>query len=99
MSSLSPLLPGTITASVFRSAVSLRSSRRSALRALASGPWQVKQFSERIGRMSRLKWTGSGSPARAAVGTVPRVRTRPRHATDDTKAVARHDRSGVRSNE
>jgi hypothetical protein len=66
MSSLSPLLPGTITASFRRSAVSFKSSRRSALRALASGPWQVKQFSESIGKMSRLKWTGSLSPARAA---------------------------------
>ncbi len=76
MSSLSPLLPGTITASVSRSADSLRSNRRSALRAFASGPWQGKQFSEKIGKMSRPKWTGSGSPACAAGGT-GRWRARP----------------------
>ena len=35
------------------------SSRRSALRLAASGPWHSKQFSERIGRTSRLNGTGS----------------------------------------
>ena len=76
ISSLSLLLPGTITGSFFRSASSLRSSRSSALRALASGPWQVKQFSDRIGRMSLLKWTGSESPARAAEETGPWAKNR-----------------------
>ena len=36
-------------------ASSSRSRRSSASRVLASGPWQVKQLSERIGRMSSLK--------------------------------------------
>ena len=35
------------------------SSRRSALRLAASGPWHSKQFSERIGRTSRLNGTDS----------------------------------------
>src|SRR4029079_19333004 len=43
------------------------SSRRSALRFLASGPWQAKQRSERIGRTSRRKSTRS-----AAVDSDPR---------------------------
>src|SRR5437868_13067825 len=36
-------------------ASSLRSNRRRALRSFSSGPWHLKQFSEKIGRMSRLK--------------------------------------------
>ena len=70
ISSLSPLLPGTMTGSLVRRAPSFTSSRRSALRVLASGPWQMKQFSERIGRMSRLKSTGSG-PAERGGKAVP----------------------------
>jgi hypothetical protein len=43
-----------------------------ALRVFLSGPWHRKQFSDRIGRMSRLKPTGfSGAfPLPAAAGTL-----------------------------
>src|SRR5436309_15557735 len=37
---------------------SLVSSRSLACRACSSGPWQAKQLSERMGRISRLKSTG-----------------------------------------
>ena len=59
--SLSALLPGTITVfpSLTRNAPSLVSSRNFALRAFSSGPWHLKQLSEKIGRTSRLK---SASP-------------------------------------
>ena len=53
---------GTIAHSV---APSSRSSRNSAFRAAESGPWQAKQRSARIGRMSRLK-LGSSAAAVAA---------------------------------
>ena len=56
MSSLTSLLPGTIT-SAFASCS--RSSRSFALRALPSGPWHVKHVSERIGSTSRLKSTAA----------------------------------------
>ena len=39
------------------SALSFMSSRNLAFRVFASGPWQVRQFSEKIGRTSRLKLT------------------------------------------
>ena len=54
--SLPPGLPATNgrTPSSLRNAPSSVSSRRPALRWLASGPWHWKQLSERIGRMSRL---------------------------------------------
>ncbi len=73
ISSLSPLLPGTMIGSFDRSVLSLRSSLRSALRVLTSGPWQSRQFSDRIGRTSRLNLTGEESPARAANGRIPRI--------------------------
>ena len=53
--------PGWITP--LASALSRRSSRRPACRALLSGPWHAKQFSERIERMSRLKSTRSAPGA------------------------------------
>src|SRR5262249_45983056 len=50
-------------------APSLVSSRRPALRFLASGPWHLKHLSERIGRTWKLKSTfRAGSAARAAMG-------------------------------
>lgn len=51
--------PGTIARCPSRSAVEeIRSSnRKSACRAAASGPWQWKHLSARIGRTSRLYWT------------------------------------------
>lgn len=51
--------PGTITApsSALLTAASGRSRRKSASRLSASIPWQAKQFSERIGRTSRLNET------------------------------------------
>jgi len=45
-------LPGMNTSALMAS--SRWSSRSFALRDALSGPWQAKQFSERIGRMSRL---------------------------------------------
>ncbi len=59
-SSLFARLPGTTAGSrlaVFSKNPSFVSRRRPALRALASGPWQAVQYSERMGRMSRLKAT------------------------------------------
>ena len=58
--------PGTITKLPPRSdlAASSTSSRRSASRFAASGPWQRKQLSERIGRMSRLKSIAGGAAQR-----------------------------------
>jgi hypothetical protein len=38
------------------------------LRAAESGPWQVKQFSERMGRMWVLNSGFAGAAARAAEG-------------------------------
>jgi hypothetical protein len=58
-----PLLsgsPGTIGATPFRfgfNASSRRSNRIPAIRELLSGPWQRKQVSAIIGRISRLKRT------------------------------------------
>ena len=48
--------PGTMAAepSEMVTAESRSSSRRSASRCLGSWPWQWKQFSERMGRTSRL---------------------------------------------
>ena len=62
INSLSSGLPGTTEGSPDLppfSAPSLVSSRSLALRAPSSGPWQEKQFSERIGRIWRLKSTGA----------------------------------------
>ena len=64
-SSLSLLLPGTMTGSFVLRALSLTSSRKSAFRVFASGPWHVKQFSERIGKTSRRKSTGACAKALA----------------------------------
>src|SRR5438552_16660220 len=50
--------PGTIGTSpdlAGLKASSFRSKRNLAFRSLSSGPWHLKQFSERIGRISRLK--------------------------------------------
>ena len=58
ISSLSSGLPGTITLAMAPSRVSRRNF---ALRAAASNPWQAKQLSERMGRTSRLKSTGSSA--------------------------------------
>src|SRR5437773_5261666 len=59
---LSLRLPGLIAPILM--AASRSSSRRLALRAALSGPWQAKQFSARIGRTSRLysilAWAQSG---------------------------------------
>jgi len=41
----------------------LMSSRRAVIRLDASGPWQAKQFSEKMGRMSRLNWTVAAAAA------------------------------------
>ena len=62
--------PGTIAGSPdlppLRAASSV--SRRSLpLFLLSSGPWQAKQVSEKIGRMSRLNWTRSAAVAATVV--------------------------------
>ena len=67
ISSLSSGLPGTIDD--FDGDIPSRvSSRKSAWRVSASGPWQWKHLSERIGRMSRSK---SGSAGRSGVLKAP----------------------------
>jgi hypothetical protein len=63
MSELLAGLPGTIAPN--STASSRRSSRRSALRAALSAPWQAKQLSARIGRMSRLYSIFAGDGAAA----------------------------------
>src|SRR5512147_3135538 len=55
ISSLSFDLPGTMID--LAKAPSLVSRRSRALRAFSSGPWQAKQFSDRMGRICRLKST------------------------------------------
>src|SRR5581483_466133 len=63
------------------------SRRKPASRLFASGPWHVKQLSDRSGRMSRLKSTGFGLPAGTAALTGalvshPRKTDVPRRAID-----------------
>ena len=76
--------PGTITGSLVLRAPSLRSSRKSALRVFESGPWQVKQFCDRIGKTSRRKSTGSSASVSVGI-SASRART---------KSVARKDLRG-----
>ena len=78
ISSLSPLFPGTMIRSFDLSALSLTSNRSSAFRALASGPWQSRQFSDRIGKTSRLNRTDAESPPSASTGARSRKH---RHVT------------------
>ena len=63
MTSLSSALPGTMVHSVAPARVS---SRKPASRVPESGPWHVKQRSERIGRTSRLNSMATGSAPVAA---------------------------------
>ena len=72
MISLSALLPGTMTS---RLASASTSKRSLALRALASGPWQVKQVSERIGKTSRLK-SGAANTLQATENTAMEIQHR-----------------------
>src|SRR5262245_43866705 len=58
---LSSTLPGTKAPAL--TACSRISSRRSALRAAVSAPWQAKQFSTRMGRISRLYCSFSAEKA------------------------------------
>src|SRR5436190_2548774 len=70
-SSLSFRFPGIMAGSrfgVFSNRPSLISRRRPAFRLLASGPWQAKQLSDRIGRMSRLYRTADSA---AFIGVTP----------------------------
>ena len=69
--------PGTIGVPPLcsRVASSGRSSRSLALRDFSSKPWQEKQFSERMGRISRLK-ANCGSAACSANGNRQRGRSR-----------------------
>ena len=64
--------PATTTSAI----PSLVSSRSFALRAFSSGPWQAKQWSDRIGITSRLKSTGAGLPAGGEPGSAGNTRTR-----------------------
>jgi hypothetical protein len=85
----SSLASGSLgTMAPISTATSRRSSRRSALREALSGPWQAKQFSDRIGRMSRLnsiaaegEGEGEASAPRARDIPAPRV-------TNPTRVVA-----------
>src|ERR1700733_4818970 len=44
------------------------------MRIFSSGPWHLKQLSERMGRTSRLKSTGfGGASAAGAAGVAPRI--------------------------
>src|SRR5450631_1435637 len=54
--------PGTMA----RLAAVSTSNRRVVLRLPGSGPWQVKQLSDRMGRMSRLNSTSAASDGMAA---------------------------------
>src|SRR6185436_6510428 len=61
-------------------ASSLRSKRSLALRSFSSGPWHLKQLSERIGRISRLNsmgWPGEVLLAAPARGPPVIHNTRP----------------------
>src|SRR5262245_37381579 len=62
-SSLSSALPGSNAPTLI--AAARWSSRSDALRAALSGPWQAKQLSARMGRISRLYsslvWAGAGA--------------------------------------
>src|SRR5262245_50480064 len=49
-------------------ASSLRSRRNPALRLFLSGPWHAKQFSDRIGRISRLNSMAGFAVAAIALG-------------------------------
>ena len=51
--------------SSFLKAPACTSNRNPALRFFSSGPWQAKQLSEKIGRMSRLKSIARGAAARS----------------------------------
>ena len=69
MSSLAATSSGTIAREPLSSsatACSATSSRRPACRLPLSGPWQAKQFSDRIGRMSRLNESFAGPAAGGA---------------------------------
>ena len=72
-------IAGTIAGTPSRSAKadSATSSRRSACRAFSSKPWHWKQFSERIGRTSRLKSSFGSSAERVpdAILRANRVRS------------------------
>ena len=61
--------------------VSRTSSRRSASRFFASGPWHAKQFRERIGRISRVKSIVSSATVgkeKTPTSTIPRgIRGKP----------------------
>ena len=83
-SSLSSGLPGTMArppSLSFANAPSLVSSRKPAFRALSSGPWQAKQWSDRIGRTSReidrtrqgVAASGNQSPSPRTGGTTART--------------------------
>src|SRR5581483_4089245 len=67
--------PETMTGFPERSAnmPSLKSNRKLAIRCFSSGPWQAKQLSERIGRISRSKSTAPG----VAASTSLVIRQRP----------------------
>src|SRR5580658_3218136 len=70
--------PGTIGMApegVGFTASSRRSRRIPAMRARLSGPWQRKQVSDMMGRMSRLNLTGSAPATRAGMDSMATSRT------------------------
>ena len=94
MASLWSGLPGTMAGSPSSGlavASSRRSSRSFALRAAESTPWQVKQFSERIGRMSRL-YSRDATAARDGISTKP-SKANERAQTENFTRMARLGRS------
>src|SRR5262245_35143424 len=85
-SSLSSGLPGTMARPPLRNSpkAPARVSRRSlALRCASSGPWQLKQVSDRIGRTSRVKSirVAAGSPVAAPAPANRAASKQPRTAT------------------
>jgi hypothetical protein len=90
-STLASGFPGTIAGLPSRGAVAPLSvsRRRSAWRLAASGPWQAKQVSARIGRMSRSNRTPDGAGASAACAPGPATAPTETTSTIDASFRAR----------
>ena len=90
LASGSPGDTGVIPDSASPIALSRWSSRKPALRDAASGPWQAKHLSDRIGRTSRLKLTGTSPAAALAVAKTSK------HPSGD-KSAAQHNLGDFRA--
>ena len=99
-SSLASMSSGTIArVPLSNSSVALSAtSRRSpACRLALSGPWQAKQLSERIGRMSLLKESrGCDGATTAADGAAAQIRPAALKLTAPKAAIERPRKSAVR---